>query len=223
MKRLVCVGAVIIAALWGVVLSCSAQDNKAPVDLRPPTSGEIPIEDTTPTKRDIRAGGLRDVSTWAHALAQAASQSGGMVASLKPEGVDYLSVLYLFCAQKLGACPFILESILEADIMSSHHSASGQCAIMSHFWQQWIEMDGDKRLQFLISLGRAPYLAQFNATSRQRFVMCKDTVAPILSQKTALASRYGPGTAAANSTATLKALVEEIERKHIDVFAVCGL
>ncbi len=200
-----------------------AQESRA-VDARPPTSGEIPMEDTTPVKRNLRIAGLHEVSVWADALAQAASQSGEVsIASLKTEGVDYLTVLYLFCAKKLGACPFILESVLEADLMSAHRSASPQCETMSHFWKRWIDMDGDKRLEFSVSIGSASTLAQFNASSRQRFVKCQDTVSSVLAQKGDLSSRYGAGTPAAKNTATLKALIHEIEQKHIDVFDSCGL
>jgi hypothetical protein len=200
-----------------------AQESRA-ADVRPPTSGEILMEDTTPVKRNLRIAGLHEVSVWADALAQAASQSGEVsIASLKTEGVDYLTVLYLFCAKKLGACPFILESVLEADLMSAHRSASLQCETMSHFWKRWIDMDGDKRLEFSVSIGSASKLAEFNASGRQRFVQCKDTVSSVLAQKGALSSRYGAGTAAAKSAATLKALVHEIEQKHIDIFGACGL
>jgi hypothetical protein len=137
--------------------------------------------------------------------------------------VDYLAALYLFCAQKFGACPFILESIFEADLLSAHQAGLGQCAIMSNFWKRWIDIDGDKRLQFSVSVGRAGYLGQFNASSRQRFIKCKETVSAELSGKEPFSSRYGSGTLAAKSTATLLALIEEVEQKQVDVFAAAGL
>lgn len=187
--------------------------------------GEIPLSDTSIKSRDVHQVASQDVEVWEKALIAAVTSSAGGAAipELGADGVGYLAALYLLCTEKRGTCGFILESILEADLLASKQAGVAGCVVMNRFWKVWIANHGDRRLQFKISIGHAPELAKFNSSVRPRFVRCKETVQAALADSKALAQRYGADSAAAKSVTSMSAVLGEMRKGNIDLFATTGV
>lgn len=187
--------------------------------------GEIPLSDTSSKRRDVHQVASQDVEVWERALLAAVTSNAGGAAipELGSDGVGYLAALYLLCTEKRGSCGFILESILEADLLASKQAGVARCVVMNKFWKVWIANQGDRRLQFKISIGHAPDLAKFNSSVRPRFVRCKETVQAVLADSKALAQRYGADSAVAKSVTSMSAVLGEMRKGNIDLFATTGV
>jgi hypothetical protein len=187
--------------------------------------GDIPLHDTTDKNRDINHMASIEVEAWGKALLAAVSAPAGGVApqELGNDGAGYLAALYLLCTSKRGPCGFVLESILEADLLASKQTAAAHCTVMNRFWKVWLANEGDRRLQFKVPIGHAPGLAKFNTSDRPRFVRCKETVEGLLADSKALTQRYGPDSATAKAASSLNAILAEVRKGNIDLFATTGM
>lgn len=188
---------------------------------RPPLIGEVAISDVNHPPPDAKASGLAQVEAWGEHLKKIVIASGkGALPSLGENGSDYLPILYLYCTSQQGPCPFILDSLLEADTITAHNSGGVTCQTMTKFWKNWSMNSFDERSKFLTSLTDGLALAEFNEKSRARYVLCKRTVQSILDDKGALAARYGPEGVAAKSVDLFMEYLKGIRDSKTDIFAV---
>lgn len=191
---------------------------------RPPLAGEVKYSETASKTKDLRVIGYDNVVKWADALSKIASADGkGSMPALEGVSSSYLAVLYLHCVARNGTCSFILDSILEADVIASRVDDKAKCPSMKSFWKNWLAMELEERGKFLVSVATGLEMASFNSNERPRYVNCRPTVAAILEDKEGLAKRYGTGTPASEVVGRLMALLKEVKEDRVDIFGATGV
>jgi hypothetical protein len=217
-----------VRALIVIVASIIELWAMAPVLAAPPSeavqTGEIAIEDTQEERRDPRERIQGHVGAWLGGMTKYATNGGvGDVVPLGEDDTTYLSVLYLYCLNKFGPCPFILDVILESDVRDSRATGEPACPTMSRFWKTWLASDLEGRSKYLLSIGSGTAVADFNARERSKYIQCKPTIRAVLADPGAQKARYGAeGTVTAAVSKTAK-LLEEIKAKEIDIYRAVGL
>jgi hypothetical protein len=206
-----------------IKLNWIAVVNAAP----PPESvqaGEIEIEDTKEKQRNPRQIAEEQLGTWLVEMRRYTANGGvGDVTPIGDEGTSYLSVLYLYCINKFGPCPYILDALLESDVRDSRAKGEARCPTMSKFWKTWLASDSENRSRYLLSIGAGTAIADFNVRERPRYLQCKPTVAAILADPNSGKTRWGAeGTVTTAVTKTTR-LFEEIKAKQIDIHSSVGL
>jgi hypothetical protein len=218
--------------LWGFFVaavvvslgSTSHAESASSDDGRPALTGEVAYSEPDTKNKTPSLVGYDNAVAWANALSKIVSSDGkGAVPELEGVGSTYLSVLYLHCVSRAGTCPFILDSILEADVIASRESGSRRCPLMKSFWKNWLALQLEERGKFLVSVATGLQMAAFNSNERPRYVDCKPTVEAILDDKESLATRYGPETSTSKSVTQLVALLKEVKEGRIDIFASTGV
>lgn len=155
--------AILLACITG--LSAVAQDRPNKV------FGEVNIQSTQAEKvssYDLQAAEaerfLKDLSE---------GKSGSI--TINDGGIFYLTGLYLYCGQKNGVCPFILDSLLAADFLNGK-GQTNTCPITKKFWDHWIKNGFEERLPYLVSIGGNETLREFNKTKRSYYIQCEETL-----------------------------------------------
>jgi len=186
----------------------------------PATSGDIEIESTEVKPRSGNSVAQDQASEFLKSMESFAKGGGtGSVPTLTDGAAQHLSVMYLFCLKKLGPCPFILDSVLEADVAAARVSGAAECPSMSRFWRKWLDNELEQRVKFLLSVSNMSALASFNTIERPKYVRCKETVAE-LKGTTGRYGEGGPSTVAIVKTAKLLA---DISSRSIDIYGAVGL
>ncbi len=180
--------------------------------------GDMVLEETDQRTLSASQRGKAEVSTWLNSLEEV-FRDGAVrsPAALGDAGIGYLASFYFFCAVRAGGCAYILDTILESDIIRSKEEKSASCPNMSRFWKAWLAADFDQRAKYSISSAIAEKFDDFNSTERPRYVRCKETVALVLADRSALEARYAPAGEARVSLDRTRKLLEEIWQKRIDI------
>ncbi len=187
-------------------------------------AGEISIEDTQVDRRDPKERVQDEVKSWVAAMHQYATRGGeGDVPPLREDGMVYLSTFYLYCLNKFGPCPHILEVILESDVREARTKGEAACPTMSRFWKTWLAADLENRAKYLLSIGFGTAVAEFNARERSKYIQCKPTVEAILADSGARKARYGAGGSITSAVAKTTKLLDEVDSKQIDIYRSTGL
>ena len=188
---------------------------------RPALTGEVAYTDTQAKPPDAQASGLAEVEAWSARLQEIVKGGGtGDLPALGEAGSNYLPVLYLYCVAKQGPCPFVLDVMLEADTIIARGVGEARCPTMSRFWRSWSESSFDERIKFLTSLTDGLAVAEFNTTSRPRYVLCKKTVQSILDNKGDIGERYGENGSARKGVESFATYLKGIKDANTDIFAV---
>ena len=217
-ERVLALTAVALMALFG-----SASANAAPPD-ESVQAGEIEIEEVKEEHRDPRQQGEDQVQAWLVEMMRYASNGGvGDVSALSDDGAAYLPILYLYCLEKFGPCPHILDTTLESDVRDSRIKGEAACPMMSKFWKTWLASDLEGRSRYLLSVAHGTAVANFNARERSKYLQCKPTVKAIIAGPQASKSRYGAEGLVTAAVAKTTKLLDEIRTKHIDIHASVGL
>jgi hypothetical protein len=182
-------------------------------------SGEIVIEGTEETALSPQKLAEAGAEKWSQSLS-AAIKEGGPVSTADDPTITYLNSLYLYCMHKLGTCQFVLDTVLEADVVHSRVNGKAECPTMSRFWKSWLRDEMEKRSKFLVTIGSAPAVAQFNSEVRPKYIKCKDTVAAALAEESSL--RYGSGAPIRLAINRFNELRSQIISKNIDIFSTVG-
>ena len=182
-------------------------------------SGEIAIEGTEETVTSPQKAAESGAEKWIQSLL-AAVKGGGAVGAVDDPTMTYLNSLYLYCMHKLGTCQFVLDTVLEADVIYSKAQGKAECPTMSRFWKSWLRDEMEKRSKYLVSVGSAPAVAQFNSEIRPKYIKCKDTVAAALGETSSL--RYASGSPTQGALARFSELRTQISSKNIDIFSTIG-
>lgn len=182
-------------------------------------SGEIAIEGTEETVTSPQKTAESGAEKWIQSLV-AAVKGGGTVSAVDDPTLTYLNSLYLYCMHKLGACQFVLDAVLEADVINSRAQGKAECPTMSRFWKSWLRDEMEKRSKYLVSVGSAPAVAQFNSELRPKYIKCKDTVAAALEESSSV--RYASGSPIQVALARFGELRTQITSKNIDIFSTIG-
>jgi hypothetical protein len=188
-------------------------------------SGEISFEETTNEDRNYKEVARQAATAWVdQVLASVSVVPVKPVAALSRDAAFYMSALYLYCLNKQGLCPAILETVLESDVVSSTQSASQACANSLTFWQQWLQQDMENRAKYLLSIGTATKVSLFNKKERTKYIMCKNTVEGLLKlPESERMARYGATGSATAYVKRVRALLQDIDAGGVDIFQAVGL
>jgi len=187
-------------------------------------TGEVAYSDPNAKGRNQQLEAQDALESWIQSV-QAAAKSGGdkRLDALDPDVASYLSVLYFYCTAKDGPCPFVLESLLDAEVMTARATKEISCLSMKRFFKSYLSHGLDDRGKFLYPLTRGLDMANFNQQDRPRYVECKETVAAILEDKEVLAQRFGEKGSSLESLSKLDELLKGVKTNKTDVFVATGL
>lgn len=187
-------------------------------------SGQVAYSDPNAKGRNYQLEAQDSIEAWIK-KAQSAAKSGGEapLEDLDSETASYLSVLYFYCTAKEGPCPFVLDSVLDVEIMQARASKDASCVTMKRFFKSYLKHGLDDRGKFLYSLTRGLEMASFNEQSRPRYLDCQETVGAIMNDKELLAQRFGEKGTSLESFAKLANLVNEVKTSKTDIFVATGL
>ena len=187
-------------------------------------TGEVAYANPDANVGNHQTEALTSLDEWAGKLQTIVTSSGsGRAPDLNQNAVSYLSVLYFYCTVKQGPCPFILETVLDADIALSRAEDSITCALTNRFFKSYLSQELDERGKYLFSLTRGLEVDKFNTTERSRFVECKETVSATIADKEVLAQRFGGKGTEATSVAAFRSLLAEIKDQKVDIFVATGV
>lgn len=187
-------------------------------------TGQVAYSDPDAPGPNTQVDALNALEGWGSSLQTIVTGSGeGKAPELNQNTVSYLSVLYLYCSAKRGPCPFILETILDADIARSRSESGAQCSLMKRFFKSYLSQSLDERAKFIFSLTQGLEMAKFNTNVRPRFVECKETVSAMLADKEVLTQRFGPHGSAAETVAEFRTFVSQIKDGKVDIFVATGV
>lgn len=205
---------------WGEDVSSQAGKAKGSTVI----TGEVAYSDPNAKGRNQQLEAQDALESWIQSVA-AAAKSGGdkVVDDLEPEVASYLSVLYFYCTAKDGPCPFVLESLLDAEVVKARTTKEISCVSMKRFFKSYLSHALDERGKFLYTLTRGLEMANFNQQDRPRYVECKETVAAILEDKEAVAQRLGEKGSALESLAKLADLLKRVKTDKTDIYVATGL
>lgn len=190
-------------------------------------TGEITLEDTTKAKRNpYQVGQDAAIESFANAETVIAALARGEKASLgtlPDSAINHLLGVYLYCTVRAGACPFILDAILELDIIAAGISGQAACPTMERFWKAWIRDDMEKRLKYLVRTANLDITSQFARVERPRYLKCRETVAAELGEGGATSPfftrRYADINGPRAKVSKLARLLVELKAKVPDTIA----
>ena len=155
-------------------------------------------------------------------LKKLSGSGSGTIKSLEDDVLNHLTATYLYCSIKYGSCPFVLEAILETDVIRSRLAGKASCSNMKSFWKKWISNDMHKRIQFMIPIGFSHKKTQFNQKERPKFVKCKPTILEAISgggtNKQYFSDRYAEDSKVVGSVRKTNLLLQTIKKKIPNIF-----
>lgn len=208
-------------------LGAEAEDARAPTPSgfkESVISGEISIADHNSLKRPPQLEAQDALLAWAAQLEIAIKAGGkGELVDLDAPTTSYLSALYLYCTNREGPCPYILESLLDGDLIKSRAQGEVSCTSINRFFKGYIRNQLDERGKFLYTLNRSLEMERFNTDERPRFLECKETLTAMLADEDVIKQRFGSQGTALESLTKLVNLLKEINSSRVDILAAVGV
>lgn len=138
----------------------------------------------------------------------------------------YLNGVYLYCTLKNGTCPYILETILETDILNSQIDGKASCPHTLRFWQEWIDNSFEDRVNYNLGTGFLTKYQDFKKNIRPRYLRCSVAVEreikKDMSSTDYIAARYAPGSEVAHNVKRTFAYLTAIREEVPEVFIASG-
>ena len=187
-------------------------------------TGEVAYSDPNVQARNHQLDAQDKLGAWStQVLASIKSGGEGKVTELDAPTASYLSVLYLYCTVKKGPCPFILETLLDSDIIAARSEKAVTCTSMTRFFKGYLSNALDDRAKFLYSVTQGLEMATFNTDSRPRFIECRETVAAILEDKEVVAQRFGEKGSSIATVEALNSLLKDVKSEKTDIYVATGV
>lgn len=195
----------------------------------PLQAGEIELEaepeilDNYTVTQDGIIAAYRDLDSKIGALA------GGNLSpvnAFSKEPLNFLAATYLYCTNKNGTCPMILEGVFEIDLINAAIAKNNECPNMRTFWAIWLKSEMNKRKNFKVTLGKMDEVNRFEKTVYPKFVKCKDKVKEELAKMTSadqfFRKRYKDGSHERNIALRVAEYISELKKKNVNVFSATG-
>jgi hypothetical protein len=195
---------------------------------RPAQSGEIQLQEVVKTVSPQE----NVLAYFKGLLAQLDRLAAGEITpapKLQDESIFYLTGAYLFCAIRKGSCPFLLDSVLETDIINGRISKNAEAPNMTALWKLWIKNDFQRRVEYATPTGRMRDLMLFRKNTLPRYVKAKETVAaeisstPEVSDADFFKKRYEAASPQRAALDTTVKFLEAVKEQRLDVFASSGV
>jgi hypothetical protein len=153
----------------------------------------------------------------------------GELSPLDKIGEDVLSHMagtYLFCSIQKGTCPWILDALLETDVINSRINKKVECDSLPRFWKIWVKYDMQKKQDYQVKTGYMRDTISFKKTKLPRYVGCMDTVKQEISDNPQPVSdadyfknRYAGESSQRKAIMDTLDYLQKIKSSRIDVFA----
>ena len=127
-------------------------------------------------------------------IVTAIKEGGGFSrpAPLEKVSHQYLASVYLYCTLQRGACPVILDALLESEIVNSALSSQVSCPNMRGLWKAYIGADMERRVEYSLKVGYIAKAEEFKKKKRGRYIKCKKTIAELLNGAGFTSSSFSP-------------------------------
>ncbi len=183
---------------------------------------DLKDEDNPNSYKLVQDRTIKKVEELSKQLVRASEGSTSKFKNFDGYELNYIAASYLHCSIKTGACPFVLQSLLEADLINSAVDQSASCPNLKGFWKRWISSDMEKRMGYELGVGQFSKAQYFNKTTRPMFLNCEDTIKSIL-EKTPSTSklfieRYGESSPQKKSVDKTIKLLKLIQKKVPNIF-----
>ncbi|MDC0359032.1 hypothetical protein OAO01_09470 [Oligoflexia bacterium] len=155
-----------------------------------------------------------------------APQSIGRQKDLNGRMMKYLAAAYLYCTLKSGACPLVLDGVLEVDLINSKLNNKAACPNMKQFWKAWIGNDMERRLEYRLNIGFLAKTQSFKKHDRPKYLRCEDTLAKLTSgtipNSEFFSRRYASDSPHTNTIKQLRIFLDTIKKRVPNLFAATG-
>lgn len=169
-------------------------------------------------------GAIQKFSAFAEGIEKGTLPSNKI--SLTVHELYYLNGVYLYCTLKNGACPLILDSVLETDIINSQIEAKAACPQMLLFWREWIDNGLEQRVDYGLGTGFVTKYFEFRSKIRPRYLKCSSSVENALVAglpfNEFVTKRYAAGSEPRKSILKIVAYLKAIKEQVPDVFIATG-
>lgn len=200
-----------------VAYSLEAQSPSNPRDL----IGSINIEEQEERRVDpypaAQSATLEYFQNYNSKLQSIAHSGSGSLGDLSDDMLNYLSALYLHCSVNYGVCPYILNAVLEIDVINSKNSGSAGCPNMKRLWNAWVRNNLEERHKYLVKTSFIQATSDFKAKDRPRYLKCDQTITDILKNSAGSAqffkARYTEGSEYFQAAPKITALITQVIEK----------
>lgn len=210
--------------LTGALGAAHAQTEPTERAAEPVVAGSVNYNQVDAPQKNGQLLSLEKAIQWGEELEKVVKEGGKAAPeSLDDATISYLSVLYLYCTSNQGVCSFMLDSILEGDLLSSRSTGEPACPTMKKFWKAWLSSGLEERAKFNKSISHGLEVAEFNSTLRAKYIQCGGTVKSLLSEEGELPKRYGPEGTSTKQVAKFLGLLKEVESQKVDIYRSTGV
>ncbi|RMG41129.1 MAG: hypothetical protein D6719_09180 [Candidatus Dadabacteria bacterium] len=193
-------------------------------------SGSISLEREA-KKRDpylvAQDNAIRFLNRLEKFIAEPANPINPQTLVLDDQTLQYLGAVYLFCSVRKGACPSILDALLESDIIYSAAKNDVSCPNLKRFWKLWVKNDMEKRHKYMVKTGFLKQTADFNANKRPTYIRCEATIEQTIGKEKRgvpfFKKRYKDPSPIAISINIAGKLVRLLKKKNINVYRAIGM
>jgi hypothetical protein len=95
---------------------------------------------------------------------------------MTPAVTNFMGAAYLFCSINEGVCKFMLEAMLEADIIAGRQNKNDQCPTLTGFWKTYLGNDLENRHKYNTRTAYLSSTVEFNQKERPKYVKCQSSV-----------------------------------------------
>jgi hypothetical protein len=187
-------------------------------------SGEFKLETATKQKDPYQTGEDAALSYIEGLQSSIKSLSGGNISKgkdIEDAGLHFLTTAYLYCSVNNGICAYILDSLLEADVINGRIDKKDTCPTLRRFWKEYIDNDLEGRHKYATKIGFLAETGEFNTKSRPKYIKCADTVKKEregeMSDSEYFKARYASGAKLDAVTKTAE-YIQSLKTKNINVF-----
>jgi hypothetical protein len=192
--------------------------------------GAISIEQEE-AKRDpykvVEEGAINYFSDVSGRVKQLAKGEGiSAIALPSDEILRHMTGVYLYCSVKTGACPLVLEAMLEVDVINARINKNGSCPLLTKFWKQWVGSGMEQRQDYLVETGLLETIEKFKSDSRPKYIRCQETIKQETSgtsdQALYFKDRYRAGSRPGIVAEKTLEFLKKLQEKKINVFVATG-
>lgn len=201
-------------------------------------SAEIEMEQEKKLANPVvvnQAGAIQQLKDLEAQMRRLAQGEAAKVRDYKDGELLHLGGAYLYCSILKGACPTVLDSILEVDIINSKIDNKAGCSNMERFWKIWKENKFQGKQDFHVRIAQVQKIRTFRQTVLPRYVGCQKTVAAEIADPTPggtsaafFAKRYAAGSLPRDSVLQtinlLTALKDKVQKEDLgDIFRAADM
>jgi hypothetical protein len=141
--------------------------------------------------------------------------------------IKHIGAVYLYCTIRTGECPFILQALLEADLIHSTYVKEVLCENLKALWGKWVSSDMERRVGHKLGVGQFSKYQNFKKNIRPKYTACKNTIKKIQGEHedsaTLFISRYGESSKKVSTVRKTLKLLKAIKKKIPNIFYKVGV